>query len=94
MDLIGGLWHLLNFYAAALGIGIIASSATKLLWHRELKGSSWWRLWLWSSGSAAAVAVAGLVLFGHDGKMATYAAMVSACALSLWWVGFGPGREK
>jgi hypothetical protein len=24
--------------------------------------------------------------------MATYAAMVVACALTLWWRGFGPGR--
>ena len=36
--------------------------------------------------------VAGLVLFGRDGKMATYAGMVCACALTLWWRGFGPGR--
>jgi hypothetical protein len=25
--------------------------------------------------------------------MATYAAMVTACALALWWVGFGPHRR-
>ena len=29
-----------------------------------------------------------LVIFESDGKMATYAAMVVACALALWWVGF------
>ena len=33
--------------------------------------------------------LAGLAVFGHDGKMVTYAAMVVACALTLWWLGFG-----
>jgi hypothetical protein len=36
---------------------------------------------------------AGLAWFGRDGKMATYAGMVLACALTLWWRGFGPGRR-
>ena len=93
MDLVDGLWHLLNFYAAAVGIGFIASSASKLLWRRDLQATSWWRLWLWSSGTAAVMAIAGMVFFGRDGKMATYGAMLSACALSQWWFGFGPGRR-
>jgi len=36
------------------------------------------------------VLAAGLWAFGRDGKMATYAAMVLACALGLWWSGFRP----
>ena len=35
--------------------------------------------------------IAGLVVFEHDGKMATYAAMVVACAAALWWAGFRRG---
>jgi len=92
LDVIGGLWHLLNFYAAAAGVGLFASLIAKLLWRHELGGVGWWRLWLWSSGSAGVVAIAGLVYFGRDGKMATYGALVLACALSLWWVGFRRGR--
>jgi hypothetical protein len=30
------------------------------------------------------ILLAGLVIFEHDGKMATYAAMVLACASSQW----------
>ncbi len=93
MDFFGGLWHLLNFFAPAAGIACIASSLAKLLWLRELKGVSWLRLACWASGWAIVAAVAGLVLFGRDGKMATYGAMVLACATSLWWTGFGPGRR-
>jgi hypothetical protein len=38
--------------------------------------------------SAAAVLIGGLVLLDHDGRIATYAAMVGVIAVSLWWVGF------
>lgn len=93
MDLLGGLWHLLNFYAPAIGVGLVASLLAKLLWYADLKASPWWRLWAWASGSAALTSIGGLVYFGRDGKMATYAAMVLACALSLWWAGFGPGKR-
>jgi hypothetical protein len=90
---IGALWHLLNFLAPAAGLGLIAALLAKLLWWRPLGGVAWWRLGGWASAWSLAVAVVGLVVFGRDGKMATYAAMVLACATSLWWTGFGPGRR-
>jgi len=49
---------------------------------------SWSRLCAWVSASCALVLLAGLIAFGHDGKMATYAAMVAVSALALWWAGF------
>ena len=42
---------------------------------------------------AALVLTLGLIYFGSDGEMATYGAMLVACALSLWWVGFGMRRR-
>ena len=60
----------------------------KLLWRRDLKSVGWARLSLWVFAACALVTVAGLVVFGHDGKIATYAAMVGACTLTLWWFGF------
>ncbi|CAM5792590.1 hypothetical protein [Rhizobacter fulvus] len=93
MGPIDAVWHLLNFFAPAVGVGLTAAGLAKLLWRRELKAASWQRLALWASGGCALVLVAGLVVFGHDGKMATYAAMVAACGLMLWLVGFGPLRR-
>jgi len=93
LDVLGGLWHLLNLYAPAAGIGLIASLLAKLLWRGELKAAPWLRMWLWSSACAAVACTAGLIFFGRDGKMATYVAMVLAAAASLWWFGFGPGRR-
>lgn len=93
MDLLGGLWHLSNFFGPAVGLGLFSALIAKLLWWRELSGAGWLRLWAWSSGMAALVCVGGLWWFGHDGQMATYAAMVAAGTLGLWWAGFGPGRQ-
>jgi hypothetical protein len=90
LDALDALWHLLNFFAPAVGVGLITSAFAKLLWRRELKSARWFRLAAWATAACALVLIAGLVVFGHDGKMATYAAMVCACAFTLWLVGFGP----
>ena len=93
MSLVDALWHLLNFFAPALGTGVLASLIAKLVWRRELSSVRWRRLSAWSSAVGAAVLLGGLAVFGHDGKMATYGAMVLACALTLAWVGFGSKRS-
>ena len=81
-------WHLLNFFGPAAGLALIVPALAKLLWRRDLAGASWSRLVGWVFAACAGVSITGLVVFGHDGKMATYAAMVGACALALWWAGF------
>ena len=88
MGPLDGLWHLLNFFAPALFVGAVAAAAAKLLWRHELAAAGWRWLTAWACGAAALTLVAGLVGFGHDGKMATYGAMVLAAALALWWAGF------
>jgi hypothetical protein len=81
-------WHIANFFTPAVVSGYLAAGAAKLFWRRELATAGWLRLGAWASGAMAGVAVLGLVVFEHDGKMVTYAAMVVACALALWWAGF------
>ena len=88
------LWHVLNFFAPAVGMGLIAPTLAKLLWRRGLAGVRWTRLAAGVAAASAAVLLVGLIVFGRDGKMATYAAMVLACALTLWWFGFGVGRRS
>jgi hypothetical protein len=85
---VAALWHLLNFFGPAIALGLITPALAKLVWRRDLNGVSWSGLALRIVVVCAAVAIAGLVTFGHDGKMATYAAMLAACALTLWWFGF------
>ena len=92
MGPIDASWHLLNFFAPALGMGLLTTVMAKLLWHRSLKGVSFRRLGLWATAGSALALVAGLIVFGRDGKMLTYGAMVLACAAGLWWAGFGLRR--
>jgi hypothetical protein len=80
-------WHLANLLAPALGLGIIAASLAKLLWREALRQMPWARLAAWLVAGNAVVVVAGLVLQGRDGRMATYAAMVAVSAALLWWRG-------
>ena len=88
MNPVDALWHLANFFAPAVVTGFLAAAGAKLVWRRELAGVGIARLGAWAGGAMAAVLLAGLVLFEHDGKMATYAAMVVACAAARWWAGF------
>jgi len=86
-------WHLTNLFLPALALGALAAALAKLLWRRDLAAVPWKRLAAPASAACAAVTLAGLALLGRDGRMATYAAMVVACAFTLWWQGFGPGRR-
>jgi hypothetical protein len=89
---VDAFWHIANFLAPAFVVGYLAAGTAKLLWRHELAGVGWLRLGAWPSAAMAAVSLLGLVVFEHDGKMATYGAMVGACAAALWWVGFRSGR--
>jgi hypothetical protein len=93
MDPIDAAWHLLNLFGAAIGVGALSAALAKLLWRRELAGVSLLRLFAWAGAAGAVVSLVGLVALGRDGRMATYGAMVLACAMALWWAGFGPGRR-
>jgi hypothetical protein len=91
MGVLDAIWHLLNLLAPAVGLGMIAAGGAKLVWRRELKAVSWRRLAGWAVALCTVVLLAGLVITGRDGRMGTYAAMVLACALGLWWAGFRSG---
>jgi hypothetical protein len=93
MGPLDAVWHLLNFFAPALGVGLLAALAAKLLWRRELGAVRWQRLAGFAGAAGAVVSIGGLIVFGRDGRMATYAMLVVASAVALWWTGFGPGRR-
>ena len=84
MDALGLFWHIVNFVLPAVGVGAISAALCKLAWRRSLKAVPWHTLAWQSSAAGLAVLVAGLALTGHDGRVATYAALVVACALVPW----------
>ncbi len=76
--------HLLNFAAPALVVGALTALLARVF---IKKGPA--RQALYAQAAINFVAglvalLAGLVVFGHDGKMATYAVLVLACASSQW----------
>lgn len=77
-------WQVLNGLAPAatlaLMLGLISAIKKPA---RPWIRSAWWRLGL-NFGVGAVVLVGGLLFFGHDGKMATYAALVVGMATSQW----------
>lgn len=88
MGPLDALNHLVNLFAVPLGLGALSAVLAKLLWRRELAAVPWRRLAAPACAACALVVVAGLMVFGRDGKMATYGAMVVVCAVTLWWRGF------
>ncbi len=79
--------HLLNFVAPAAFVGgLLALVGPLLLQKKPLARTNTAQAAI-NSGVGLAVLLAGLVFFGRDGKMATYTAMVLACASSQWWAG-------
>jgi len=90
---IDALNHLLGFFLPALAVGGITAALAKLAWRSDLRTASWARLAAWSAGAGALASLAGLIIFGRDGMVATYGAMLLASALALLWAGFGLGRR-
>jgi len=87
MGLLTAIGHLLNFIAPALGMAVIGSVLVKLVWRRSMRRVGWAGLLAWSAAVGALVLFGGLLLFGRDGAMATYAALVLATASVFWWKG-------
>ena len=92
MGPLDAFWHLLNFLAPALGVGVITAALARLVWWRELRRASYARLALWAVAGCAVGLLAALIVFGRDGKMAGYALMLAGGSLSLWWAGLRTAR--
>jgi hypothetical protein len=81
-----GFWgHLLGLFLPALGVSSVLIALPRL-WPKSTKGR--WRLKteaLTLVGSGMLVLLSGLVVFGRDGKMLTYTALVLVLGTLGWW---------
>jgi hypothetical protein len=85
MNAIAALGHLANFLAPALVVALMLSLIPRLRlgkvrWRGFMKDT------LWLSLAGFGVLLAGLIWFGRDGKMATYAALVLAQGSMAWYL--------
>ncbi|RYF58097.1 MAG: hypothetical protein EOO29_50425 [Comamonadaceae bacterium] len=84
MSFLDLLNHLLNFVAPALAVALVLATTTRWMVRRAPGQGAWWKQVLVLSATGALVLLLGLVLLGRDGRMATYAALVGACATVQW----------
>ena len=78
--------HVLNFAAPALVVGLLLALIAPIFYRKVPLAQTLYVQVAINFVAGLAALVGGLMFFGRDGKMATYAAMVLACAASQWWV--------
>ena len=77
------LWfHLANFVLPALAMAVLMPLAGH--WVMGTAASSWRRRILWHAVAGMAVLLGGVLIEGHDGRMATYLALVIVAATVEW----------
>ena len=86
------LTHLFNFIAPAFAVGFLCALLGRVGQRAAGKRMAWWVQGIVNFVVGVTVLAVGLVVFGQDGRMATYAALVAACGTSQWRVS-GGGRR-
>ena len=84
MNALDLLNHLLNFAAPALAVGLLLALGGRFIFSRRARAHGLWTQVLVNAGVGMAALLGGLLVFGNDGKMASYAALVLCCATSQW----------
>ena len=84
MNLWLSLLHVSGFALPALGVASLLALAVvpPRLW----MGSRFWRVWALLCLAGVAVLVAGLAVWGRDGKMFTYLGLVVVTGSVAWWL--------
>ena len=83
MTLLLFLEHVIAFIAPAVGVALVL--ALGLNWRPTRRGGTAVHLGVLVAGGVL-VLLAGLVVFGRDGKVATYAALVLVQGSLGWWL--------
>jgi hypothetical protein len=73
--------HLLNFFAPAVTVGLLLALVAPLFYRRRPAAPAWHVQAAINSVAGAIALMAGLWFFGHDGNLASYAAMLLACTV-------------
>ncbi|MEZ5703990.1 MAG: hypothetical protein R3E56_00765 [Burkholderiaceae bacterium] len=85
MTILGFLGHVWGLFLPALGVATVLIAVPRL-WPRTSRGR--WSLKteaLALMGGGALVMLTGLAVFGRDGKMLTYTALVLVMGTLAWW---------
>ncbi len=77
--------HLLNFAAPALALGLVLAFLAPVFMKNKALARTRTAQAAINFVVGLLALLAGLLFFGRDGKMASYAALVLATASSQWW---------
>lgn len=83
------LLHVAGLLAPAAGVALLVSLLGRAGLPKTVDSPSWGVAVTVDFVAGALALLAGLWLFGRDGRMLTYAAVVLACASSQWLVSRG-----
>lgn len=84
---LASLLHLLSFLAPAVVVAAFVALAARVVLPPAARPGSLGLAFALNFAAGAVALGAGLWYFGHDGKMATYAALVLAVASTQWLAG-------
>lgn len=90
--------HLLSFVAPAFAVALLVTLAARLVLPRANRLPGWWLPLAINFLAGVLVLAGGLLFYGRDGKMGTYAALVVVVATVQWltgraWRSEGRGRS-
>lgn len=84
MPLFDALIHAVNFAAPAAFLAVLMPLLARLIMPRRSTMLAGWAQVLINFAVCLALLLLGLVFFGRDGKMATYALLVLGAATTQW----------
>lgn len=84
MSVLAFLDHLLNFALPAFAVGLVVAFVSRFTLPRRPSTPTFWRQVGLHTLAGLLVLAAGLIVFGRDGKMLTYAALVVVIATCQW----------
>lgn len=84
MDFTAFASHLANFMAPAFWLPLMLCPMARLAFGKAARSRGFFVQWALQFVVGLAVLAAGLLAFGHDGKMTTYAVLVLASASCQW----------
>ena len=74
--------HLINFAAPAMVVGVLLAYSSLIFYRNAAPARTGYAQAAINSVAGVVALALGLWLFGRDGKMASYGAMVAACAIT------------
>ena len=81
--------HLLNFVAPAFFMAVLLAFATRFLMKKRAGAPALWAQAAINFIAGVAVLAGGLVFYGRDGMMMTYAGLVAVCGTGQWLLARG-----